>query len=104
VPPAPRRSRNGPHPRLWKGRGRPEWRGRLERREVRSVSVSGRERRAWSLGLWERKARGETERVREEPRNSKSSVFILEDAIGPRLGLFGPLPINQGEPYKWPAS
>jgi hypothetical protein len=82
-------------------------RGRLvssqREREARSVSESEGERVALGVES-EGEGGGETERVREEPGNPKVYIFIVEDAIGPRLGLFGPRPFFRGMPFKMPAS
>ena len=75
----------------WRGRGRTEWRDRERRTWSRS-----REGQKGEAARWEMEACGETERVREESRNPKGSIFKLEYIIGPRLGLFGRWDINRG--------
>jgi hypothetical protein len=90
APPASRSCQKGTCPMLWKWRGRErEGEGEGGQSGEGEGGRSGEtERGALGLGLrkgeaarWEREACGETERVREESRNPKGSVFILESVL-----------------------
>ena len=105
--PASRSYQKGMRPRLWKWRGRErEGEGEGGQSGEGEGGRSGEtERGALGLDLakgeaarWEREACGETERVREESRNPKGSVFILNTLLGLAWACLG-RDINRGRAF-----